>query len=761
MNAIRTLFRIYVGTNLQIFIRLSLVGCLLFGVGGCEHAGLRSANGIGHLTLPSTQNPSSKSQPPINPLPVNANLFSNSGAAPLTYTLAVNRVNVQDFLFALSRDAKVNIDIHPDIQGMVSLNAVDQTLTQILDRLGYQVELRHEFSEGVLRILPDTPYLVHYPVDYVNMSRQITSTISANTQISSGPSSDLRALAQSASGAGNISNTRVENTTTHHFWDSLARNIQDILRETDKMLPEGSSDTITEQNERHAGFGVRSSASSPNNNKSNHSSAHQAQNNPTSLFGSPQIQVPAAESSNSQNRETRVTKTRNFREAASVIVNPEGGLISVRATAKQHASVQEFLHKTLARAHRQVLIEATIVEVELTDGYQQGIDWSRVRESGSQSFSMTRADVGGDPSSGILPFTLRSQDKQSSLSSTVAIDLLHSFGKVKVLSSPRLAVLNNQTALLKVVENIIYFSVKADTVVTANVGPTTTVTTTPQSVSVGLVMSVTPQVSDTENIILNVRPTISSIAKYVPDPNPVIPIPNQVPQIRTREIESILSIKTGEIAVLGGLMEDRSAEKTGQLPGFSDIPLLGELFTTRNNSSRKSELVVLLRPVRIDDPERNNWTSVTNRAPSSPLVNEIDEVIWLDTQDQLSPQPNISFPLHAFESQYPQSAGIWLAQGNQHLRRKRFAQAQAAYRMAEKLAPNHPTPTANLALSLELQGDLILAQHHYLRSLNKTQETPLTLLGYLDGSSLWIKARLNQLDQMMRKGATSEASTYE
>ena len=558
-----------------------------------------TAQHLHQKNLPADADSSTPPSAPIAPL-----LPSLASPRPslMTYSLSVSRVNVQDFLFALARDGKLNVDIHPDIQGTISLNAVNQTLPQILERLSKQVDLRYEFADGVLRILPDTPYLVHYPVDYVNISRQVTTTVSANTQISSGPSADVRSLAQSNSPSGNISNTRVENVTGHHFWTSLERNIQDILRETDKLLPEGNTETLTETNHQRSSFGVKTGNSSGTNatpsNKTNNTPS--VQNN--TILSQPLPPAnPQAESNNAQNHDTKLVRTRTFREAASVIVNPEGGLVSVRATARQHASVSDFLQRVLKTAHRQVLIEATVVEVELTDGYQQGIDWSRLGDS--QQFSITRADVGGNPTSGLIPFALSSKDQRNPINTSFAIDLLRSFGKVKVLSSPRLAVMNNQTALLKVVENVVYFSVKADTLVTANVGQTTTVTTTPQSVSVGLVMSVTPQISEAQQIILNVRPTISSIAKFVSDPNPVIPIPNQVPQIRTREIESVLSLQTGEVGLLGGLMEDRLEQRTGLMPGLSAIPWLGELFTTRNNGNRKAELVIFLRPVRVDTPQ--------------------------------------------------------------------------------------------------------------------------------------------------------------
>lgn len=293
----------------------------------------------------------------------------------------------------------------------------------------------------------------------------------------------------------------------------------------------------------------------------------------------------------------------NFREAASVIMHPETGVITVRATGRQHERIREYIERVIHAARRQVMIEATIVEVELGDGYQQGIEWSRIWSGGDKRLALapTTATQGVNPA--LTPFTLSFSNTANPLELT--LQLLQNFGSAKVLSSPRLSVLNNQTAILKVVENVVYFSIKAEiTPGNANTNAVVAYSTTPQTVSVGLVMTVTPQISDNDSIILNVRPTISSIAGMVKDPNPDIPgnVSNEIPQIRTREIESVLRLSSGEIAVLGGLMEDRADYRTGRVPLLGQIPLAGELFTSRNNMARKSELVIFLRPVVIRDP---------------------------------------------------------------------------------------------------------------------------------------------------------------
>ena len=100
------------------------------------------------------------------------------------YTVVVNEVPVKELLFALARDAKVNVDIHPDIHGVVTINAVEQTLPQILKRISNQVDMRYEYEGDNLIISQDTPFLRTYKVDYVNLSRETTSTSTVSTQIS-------------------------------------------------------------------------------------------------------------------------------------------------------------------------------------------------------------------------------------------------------------------------------------------------------------------------------------------------------------------------------------------------------------------------------------------------------------------------------------------------------------------------------------------------------------------------------------------------
>ncbi|MDA8258921.1 MAG: pilus (MSHA type) biogenesis protein MshL [Betaproteobacteria bacterium] len=528
------------------------------------------------------------------PAPVAATVMlarPKAAAKTESYSVSVRNIPVQDLLFALARDAKLNVDIHPGILGIVTINAIDQTLQQILTRISKQIDMRWELDGPNLVVMPDSPFLRTYKVDYVNMSRDVSGTVAINTQIASTSTSATGGA--TATGGGNNSSTSVTSSAKNNFWQSLEKNLKDILRETDKILPEGSSETVVERTDQQATTGTGAQGGQTAGRSGNQNQGIAGSPNPASL----------------QQQGTTVVKRTTFREAASIIVNPESGVVVVRATSRQHEKVQEYLDLVLTSARRQVMIEATIAEVSLNDTYTQGINWQSLRTlrpdaaNRTSGFSMIQNPSGPTLTTTGAAFLLNYVAPGLGISAT--LQLLENFGNVKVLSSPKISVLNNQTAMLKVVENIVYFTVKADTTTSASGPSQTTVTTTPNSVSVGLVMSVTPQVSESGVILLNVRPTISKLmgdGRTKQDPNPSITIPSFIPEIQTREMESMLRLTDGEIAVMGGLMSDELSNNTDAVPGLSKLPGIGTLFTSRKDSTKKTELVIFLKPTVIRDP---------------------------------------------------------------------------------------------------------------------------------------------------------------
>lgn len=515
-------------------------------------------------------------------------------ARPETYSVVVNNVKVQELLFALARDAKLNVDIHPGVTGSVTLNAIDQTLPQLLTRISRQVDMRYEVDGPNLIVMRDTPYLRIYRIDYLNMTRVSSSQLGVSSQVTAGQSGS-----GGSGGVGTLSNnstSTVNNISSNRFWDTLVANVRDMLRESDKLLPgmqqtPASTGAATPPPSGAAGAagassllagaaallgaGAQPSAPAPQ---------------PPPVSGTPQ--TGASQQTGSQSME--------FREAASVIANPEAGILSIRATTRQHEKIQEFLDQVMSSAKRQVLIEATIAEVQLNNQYQRGIDWSKLR-TGSAGFQFQQSS--GATPAGINTNAFTFGYAAGNLNFTSALKLLESFGDVKVLSSPKISVLNNQSAVLKVVDNLVFFTLKADTTINQTTS-LTTFTSTLNSVPVGFVMTVVPQISDSDTVVLNLRPTISRKIGDVADPNPTLTaagVASLVPVIQTREMDSMLRVQSGQVAVMGGLIQDQVSNTEDGIPGVNRVPNIGDLFRQRKDTVTKTELVIFLRPVVIHD----------------------------------------------------------------------------------------------------------------------------------------------------------------
>jgi len=466
----------------------------------------------GHIDTPLPQTASAIQEIPplVEQVPV---IAAPEPAEKLqTFTVVATDLPANELLFALARDARLNLDIDPAVTDRVSINAIDQTLPQILKRISRQASLRYYLDGPNLVVEKDKPFTRVYRVDYLNMSRVTTSSVEVATQIAS-----TGTVAEGSSGGGSNSSTTVTNDATNEFWKTLEDNFK-LLASTDGV------------------DGV-------------------------------------------------------------VISNRESGNISVRTTASAHADIQEFLDRVMHSARKQVLIEATIVEVTLNDNFQSGVDWSRIANGDGWSFQQNLL-------AGALntaPFTSATfTDSNSSRSITAAIKALDSFGDVSVMSSPKIMALNNQTSILKVVDNRVYFSTEVETTDATTTTPEKrTETTTIHTVPVGLVMNVTPYITGNDEVILNIRPTISRILRFVDTPNSVLAaagVSNPVPEIQVREMESVLRVSNGSTAVIGGLMQDSGNKTDAGLPGLHDSKGFGFLFGTKSRELNKTELVIFLRP---------------------------------------------------------------------------------------------------------------------------------------------------------------------
>lgn len=299
----------------------------------------------------------------------------------------------------------------------------------------------------------------------------------------------------------------------------------------------------------------------------------------------------------------------------------QGGLISVRGTSKQHRVVEEYLKVLRDSTATQVLIEAKVIEVVLKEEYKSGINWQQLM-GGALRLNLPFGDIAqrsrmshnlnaaqGD----MLSFGVEGRYFSSILKA------IHQFGATRTLSSPRITVLNNQNAILKVAQNQVYFRLNYDRQYNVGVNrENVSVSSDIMTVPIGLVMSVQPSIdAQTGKIILSLRPTISRLSHSVSDPavdvalnanrQPGTPqpvyAPSLIPVVEVREIDSVLRLNDGDVAVLGGLMESRSTQQNDKLPVAGDVPFLGNLFKATGTAEEIVELVILLRAKIVEEED--------------------------------------------------------------------------------------------------------------------------------------------------------------
>ncbi len=281
--------------------------CMLSLLSGCDSLREKPPLSEGHIdTAPAEEKDESTAAIP-DPVYVAPSLPAPAPTEmETTHTVVVYDVPVTELLFSLARDSELNLDIDSEIDARITLNAVDQPLSPLLDRITQSAGLRYEIRDNVLEVRRDLPFLRTYEVEYLNMSRTSTGAVEVSTEISS------TGVGAGEEGGGSASNnnsdTTVNNTSQHAFWDTLYQNIDNIIY------------------------------------------------NPTE----------AELGTDDRNR--------------NIVMNRESGVIAVRATSRQHAEVSRFIDSVQRSSQRQVLIEATVAEVKLSEGYQAGIDWQLLDE---------------------------------------------------------------------------------------------------------------------------------------------------------------------------------------------------------------------------------------------------------------------------------------------------------------------------------------------------------------------------------------------
>jgi MSHA biogenesis protein MshL len=343
--------------------------------------------------------------------------------------------------------------------------------------------------------------------------------------------------------------------------------------------------------------------------------------------GAPGQAVGSGSAMQQQQPEDRQRSMCNRRHAASdrsIVVSPQSGVIVVRATPVELRSVDNYLRATQVSVERQVMLEAKIIEVTLSSQYQSGVNWTAFNSRvsvGQLSRTPTLDSATGRPSGSTPNFVAGSREAARAAvvgasgpagavfglalatnSFTALLSFLETQGNVQVLSSPRVATLNNQKAVLKVGQEQLFVSnVSVTPPTTGTVNTPATIAPTFAPYFSGIVLDVMPQIDDSGNITLHVHPSINDISQV----NLTVPVggvqPVDIPTARStvRETDTIVRVSDGNIVAIGGLMRTEVNDFRSGLPGLMDTAF-GWLFRSSTRVTEKKELVILLKPTIID-----------------------------------------------------------------------------------------------------------------------------------------------------------------
>ncbi len=401
---------------------------------------------------------------------------------------------------------------------------------------------------------------------------------------------------------------QLKNVTISQVLDALTKIYPVIVEQKDNLFLVSSAETLTRVytvdylNIKRKGKSLTSVAgqsvgggNSSNQQNNRTSDSNQSSNNNTSQ----QRNSSSVETKSETDFWSELTKSLNLivkdEEKANVVVSPHAGIVVVRSLPRTQALVREYLASTQKSLNRQVIIEAKIIEVRLNEGFQSGIDWTKMGTSNGDVYTVGQTgqvfqqEPTSTPLNGIFSLLY------SGNSFSAAIELLKSQGNVQVLSSPRVSTVNNQKAIIKVGSDEFFVTDVSTTTVTGTSTATTpNVTLTP--FFSGISLDVTPQVSQYGDIVLHIHPIVSEVKDQpktlsLGADNFVLPLA----LTNVRESDSIVKTRSGRVIVIGGLMQNTIQTEDTSTPLLGDIPIMGNLFKQQRQFQVKSELVILLR----------------------------------------------------------------------------------------------------------------------------------------------------------------------
>lgn len=505
---------------------------------------------------------------------------------PLVSISATDSVQLRDLLLALARQANRDIEIDPRIEGGIMLSIRDRPFLSVIERIADLANLRFEIVDGVLRVERDDPYNRSYRLNLLNVQRSSSGVVNTSTNVLTGGDSG---------GGSNGSSNSVETSASADVWTEIEASIAHLLRSeaperlATPLVPVAANLVASEGDQIVANMtDVVATA------------AIDAQLATADTFLSGESEAVVEETAAGDSAEA---------EAQNYTIDRSAGLINVYATSRQHDAIDEYLARLRQNMLAQVLIEAKVLEVNLNESFETGINWRAVFNSISIGAPLAAGNITpipgpfdslGSAASNVFSVALEDSDIEG------VISLIENFGTVRTLSSPRVTVIQNNTAVLKVAENQVFFRLDVEREEQEDGNDLITVSSEINTVPVGVVITVQPSIDvDRETVMMALRPTVTRISGLVDDPAVAIASNNtvrsQIPIVAIQEIDSVVEVENGKTVVMGGLMEESGSAADQGVPGASEVPWLGRLFKSRQEASSQSELVIFLRATIVEE----------------------------------------------------------------------------------------------------------------------------------------------------------------
>ncbi len=540
-------------------LRLLILTSTLLSLTGCAQLGIGPKPDTTQARINSELTAATNSQPATSAA-VNAALLPPlqiampKMARPMDqkFDLVINNAPASQVFMGIVTGTRYSMLIPPDLTGNLSVNLKNVTVFEALDAIRELYGYDYKVDNSRIYIQPMTMQTRVFKLNYISGQRKGTSDI----RVTSGSVGDAPAMpggvagaipttSPSASGGRSLETSKITTNTESDFWTDLKTSLTTIIGDKD---------------------------------------------------------------------------------GRNIVVSPQSGVVLIHAMPAEIRQVENYLKAMQLAVDRSVMLEAKIIEVQLNDGFQTGINWSAFNHYGQSRFS-----VGADPSTLTVPGgapianstlgSVFSAGMSTAVSTTAGLlnvaaqsdnfaallNFLDTQGTSRVLSSPRIATLNNQMAVLKVGTDEFFVTNVSSTSSATSTGTTSTPNVTLRPFFSGIALDVTPQISEEGQIILHIHPSVSNVAEK----NKVIDLGTSgvlklpLASSTISETDSVVRVQDGSIVAIGGLMREASNDDKSEVPGLGSVPLIGSLFKHTNRISQKRELVILLKTTVLKS--NNDW----------------------------------------------------------------------------------------------------------------------------------------------------------